>query len=236
MSAFIAILMLDTAFPRIIGDVGNPESYPMPVRTYVVTGADVPDVVRAAPPPSALVDAFIATARRAQADGAVGIVTSCGFLGHAQAALAASVDIPVIASALSLGPLIRSMHSGRIGIITADATALTTDLLKSAGLAPADVAIAGLQDSPAWRALILGSKTEQATQIDIPAISTLVEDAGYHLTRDFPDIAAILLECGNLPPYTRHLSLVTDLPVYHILHAADFLWAAYPARRNAPHP
>lgn len=37
--SFIGIIMLDTIFPRIKGDIGNPATFDFPVRYRVVKGA-----------------------------------------------------------------------------------------------------------------------------------------------------------------------------------------------------
>lgn len=230
MSGFIGVLMLDTAFPRITGDVGNPASYPMPVRLHVVAGADVPRIVRGAAPDPALVEGFIAGARVLEAAGAVGIVTSCGFLVHVQAALAASVRVPVMASALSLGPMIRVISGGRrLGVLTADASALNAEALAVAGLAAADVSVAGLEDAPVWQQLILASKAEQAQQLNPTEIGDLAVARALALQTAHPDLGAILLECGNLPPYAARIRAATGLPVWHILDAARLIWEARPA-------
>ena len=41
-----------------------------------------------------------------------------------------------------------------------------------------------------------------------------------------PDLGAILLECGNLPPYAEDIASATGLPVYAILDAARLLTGA----------
>lgn len=220
----LGVLMLDTAFPRIAGDAGNPASYDHPVRFHVVRGADVPRVVRDAPPDPALVAAFVAGARALEAGGAWGIVTSCGFLGHAQEALARAVRIPVVASALSLGPVARAMTGGRpLGLLTADARALTPGLLRACGLDPRDVRVAGLEGEGAWRRLILAPKAAQARVMDAGEIGTLVEEAARALVARAPGIGAIVLECANLPPYEARIRRATGRPVFHILHAAAML-------------
>ena len=43
--ACLGVLMLDTRFPRIVGDVGNPASFAFPVRHAVVEGASPQRVV-----------------------------------------------------------------------------------------------------------------------------------------------------------------------------------------------
>ena len=224
MSGFVGVLMLDTAFPRIVGDVGNAQSYDFPVRFHVVEGADVTCIVQGAPPDPALVAAFIDGARILEAQGATGIITSCGFLGHVQGALAAAVSVPVIASALSLGPMIHAMIAGRpIGILTADSRALNGALLRACGLDPAAVRIAGLEGEDAWQRLILAPKAEQARHLDSGEIGGIVERALRRLVTADPAIGAIVLECTNLPPYAARLRRASGLPVFHILHAAALL-------------
>ncbi len=228
MTPHIGVLMLDTAFPRILGDVGNPASYDIPVRFHIITGADVPDIVSAKPPPDALIAQFISGAQALEASGAIAIITSCGFLAHAQTALAQAVNIPIMASALSLGPLVHSMTGGRrLGILTADSRALTPALLAMAGITPDHVAIAGMEGSEDWRRLILSTKDTQSQDIDPDAIGAAAEDAARRLTATNPDLGALLLECTNLPPYADRLRVATGLPVFHILHAACLLWDAY---------
>ena len=125
MTGFIGILMLDTAFPRIPGDAENAESYPFPVRIRAVRGAGSPDIVRGARPPEHLVKSFVDTARALEAEGAVGVISTCGFLVHIQQELAVALRIPVMASALSLYPSLRVVLGGRpIGVLTASQDSL----------------------------------------------------------------------------------------------------------------
>ena len=220
----LGVLMLDTAFPRIVGDVGNPASYDGPVLFHVVEGADVMRIVRGEAPGGALVEAFVAGARTLEAEGVCGILTSCGFLGHVQETLAGAVRVPVLASALSLGPGIRAMTAGRpLGILTADSRALTPALLRACGLDPAGVRIAGLERDAAWRRLILAPKAAQADTLDADEIGGLAEKAARRLQDADPEIGALLLECTNLPPYEARLRRATGLPVFHILHGAALL-------------
>jgi hypothetical protein len=74
--------MLQTRFPRPLGDIGHPESFPVPTRRLVVAGASAPRVVQdaASLAASGLVGAFTAAARQLEREGAAAITTSCGFL------------------------------------------------------------------------------------------------------------------------------------------------------------
>ena len=46
MVPFLGVLMLDTRFPRVLGDIGNPATFAIPVRHHVVAGASPQRVVR----------------------------------------------------------------------------------------------------------------------------------------------------------------------------------------------
>ena len=223
---FLGVLCLDTAFPRLPGDGGNPASYPMPVRLRTVAGCEVTRIVRAEGPDPALIRTLCAAARDLVAEGAVGLVTTCGFLIHAQRALAAAVPVPVMASALMLGPAMRAARGGRpVGVLTADAAMLGVSALHAAGLDPADTPVEGLQDVPAFRDLILVDKALQDRPIDRDAIETAVVARGRLLVARRPDLGAIVLECANLPPYAEALRHATGRPVVGIGDAAALIWS-----------
>jgi len=171
---FLGILALDINFPRIKGDVGNPDSYPFPVVVEVVAGADSPDIVRDGMPADWLLKAFIAKARVLEERGAAAIISTCGFLVNAQTEIASAVKIPVLLSALSLFPLARATCPGRIGILTASGQALGHNTLAAAGIPPESVAIAGLEDVPKFAETFLEPREKQATELDYSAIENAV--------------------------------------------------------------
>jgi hypothetical protein len=73
------ILSLDTAFARIVGDVGNPFTYPFAARVAVVAGADSTLVVGDGEFDGVLLQTFIDAAVTLEAPGALALVHSAGF-------------------------------------------------------------------------------------------------------------------------------------------------------------
>src|SRR5438094_75987 len=120
----VGILILDTRFPRIPGDVGNAATFPFPVRYHRVSGADPDLVVRRGA--EGLLPAFVQGARALEGEGVGAITTSCGFLAKYQQELAAAVRVPVFTSSLLMVPLVhRLLPAGRrVGIMTVNAAAL----------------------------------------------------------------------------------------------------------------
>jgi hypothetical protein len=131
-------LLLQTRFPRVPGDAGRPDSWPMPVLPIVVPGASPQRVVREADP--APLQPFIAAARDLAHQGAAAVTTSCCFLVQFQAALQAAVRVPVWTSSL-----LKLRELQRPGVLTVDARSLGVAHLHAAGAAQG-TPIEGLAD------------------------------------------------------------------------------------------
>ncbi|MEL6412362.1 MAG: aspartate/glutamate racemase family protein, partial [Pseudomonadota bacterium] len=94
----IGILMLDTNFPRFLGDIGNRASFDFPVLYKTVTAASPELAVLHDPKP--MLDAFIEAGQDLIKEGVKGISTSCGFLSLFQDELSEALAVPVLTSAL----------------------------------------------------------------------------------------------------------------------------------------
>ena len=177
----LGILMLDTRFPRIAGDAGNPSTWPFPTRIAVVQGASPQRVVagRAA----GLTDSFVASGRDLAAAGATALITTCGFLVLQQRELAARLPVPFAASSLLQLPVLeRALPSGkRPGVITIAAASLTRAHLLAAGADP-DTPVIGVDPAGEFAQAILG---DRAT-LDVAAAEQEVLAAGERLLADPP--------------------------------------------------
>ena len=91
----LGILMLDTRFPRIEGDIGNPASFDFPVIFQKLEGIGPSDAVSAEPDRPRVMAALARNAQKLSDAGAVGISTSCGFLALFQNELASVSPVPV---------------------------------------------------------------------------------------------------------------------------------------------
>ena len=221
-SPFIGILMLNTEFQRIPGDVGNPSTFNYPVRYKILKAATTARIVNSERPDSVLVNDFIDAARELEAEGAIGLISSCGFLSVLQDEVANAVSIPVILSSLNLIPIMQSSLGHRsVGVITADETQLSSKAFSTVNIDPQSVCVAGMQSSKAFAEFIFespGSGPDKQQLCD-----DLVDTAQKLLTTK-PDISIIVLECTNLQPYAAILNKELKLPVVGIVNAANLLW------------
>ena len=213
-ASWLGVLMLDTRFPRLPGDVGNPSSFAMPVRHVVVRGASPERVVRGAD--ASLLRPFVEAARALAAEGAAAITTSCGFLARWQAELQAAVPVPVWTSSLLLLP---ELATQRPGIVTVDAQALDAAVLRGAGADP-ETPVQGL----APRSLLVRTLLEDRAELDAAAAERTVVDAARALLERHPQTGAIVFECTNLAPYAGAVEQATGLAVHHLLGLVQRRW------------
>jgi hypothetical protein len=218
---FLGLLMLDTRFARVPGDVGHPATFDFPVRQAVVHGASARRVVQAGDP--GLLAPFVDAARALVAEGAAAIGTSCGFLVRYQDELQAALDVPVWTSSLLLVPKLvqRVPRGARVGIVTVDAAALGSAHLAAAG-APLDTPIEGLAPGCAFQRALL----DDAPTFDLDGAQAATVLAAQNLLRRHPDVAAIVLECTNMPPYADAVRRATGREVHDVTTLLRARWAA----------
>jgi Asp/Glu/hydantoin racemase len=223
----LGILMLEARFPRILGDMGNGETWPFPVLFRVVRGASPEKVVLNGA--KGLLEDFVAAARDLVDLGAEAITTNCGFLTLFQAELAAAVKVPVATSSLLQVPWVQAMlpPGRRVGVVTVSKGSLTPAHLDAAGV-PRDIPVEGTEDGQEFfRVLIKAEKND----MDVALAEQDILDAGRRLVARHPDVGAIVLECTNMPPYAAALREEVGLPVYDIYSMITWFHAGLRPRR-----
>lgn len=207
--AAVGILMLETRFPRIPGDMGHAGAWDFPVLYRVVRGASPDRVVRGRA--DGLLGAFVDAARELVADGVDGITTNCGFLALLQPELAAAVGVPVATSSLMQVSLVnRLLPPGRVaGVLTISGSSLSSDHLEMAG-APPETPVGTTEGGQEFTRAILGDELRLDT--DLAAADNV--QAARDLVSRHPEVGALVLECTNMTPYQAAIHAATGLPVY----------------------
>lgn len=218
MERELGILMLDTKFPRIPGDVGNPKTFSFPIRKLMVQGADPKRVVVEGDP--SLLEPFLKAAEQLQEEGVNAITTSCGFLAMFQKELAARVHIPVFASSLlQVSSVSRGLPQGKcVGIMTADSRNLDQRHFRGVGIEDVPKVIYGMEHTHFHDVFVGNSETLDQEQ----ACRDMV-DVAERMLREHPEVGAIVFECTNMPPYAHAVSSATGLPVYDITTLAGYI-------------
>ena len=225
----VGILMLDTRFPRIPGDMGNATTFAFPVRYHRVSGADPDLVVRRGA--EGLLPAFVEGARALEREGVGAITTNCGFLIKYQAELAGAVRVPVFTSSLLLVPLVhRMLPAGqRVGLLTVNAATLTPEHLRGAGIgADVPLAVAGMETEKEFTRALLDNELE----LDVDLAREEHVRVARRLVSEHPDVGAIVLECTNMPPYTADIQRETGRPVFDIVSLVTLVHGALVAGQS----
>ena len=207
----LGVVMLDTRFPRLRGDIGNAATFSFAVRYRTVTGAFPQRVVVERDP--ALLRPFVDAARSLADEGVTAIVTSCGFLALFQREMQDAVDVPVwTSSLLKVVELQATLPAGRrAGIVTVDAASLRAEHLAAVG-ASLDAPIEGLGLDSAFRRTLLENRAE----LDVGEARDATVAAATRLVERHPEVGAIVLECTNMPPYAGAVCAATGRAVHDI--------------------
>ncbi|GBC63889.1 aspartate/glutamate racemase family protein [Desulfonema ishimotonii] len=226
----IGIIMLDTVFPRIPGDIGNAATFPFPVLYRIVRGASPQRVVKAADP--ALLGPFIEAARELEKEGVSAIATSCGFLAVFHRELTDAVRIPVFTSSLLQARTAFSVigKDRKVGVLTARRQSLTEQHLAGVGIEALPLVIEGMETADEFTAVFIEGKTE----LDVEKCEGEMIAAAGRLIRAAPETGAIVLECTNMPPFARAVQRAVRLPVFDAVTMVKYAHAvvcqqAYPA-------
>lgn len=217
----IGVLMLDSRFPRIVGDVGNAHTYNFPVLYKTVEGYNPHKVVIDLTEDDIL--PFIKAAKELEKEGVKAITTSCGFLALFQKELTASVSVPVFSSSLIQLPIISRIinPSKKVLILTANSKTLSKKHLESVcgNLDNLNYEIIGTESKTTFTWFTVNNYDE--VDLDLckkDILETL--DVAFSKNNDY---GAILLECTNMPPYSNLIRQRYKLPVFDFITFINYI-------------
>jgi len=219
----VGILILNASYPCIPGNVGNATSFPFPVRYKEVSEASIHRLINEKD--RALAEPFVNGARELEAEGVRAIAGACGFMALFQREIAEAVQIPVCMSSLLQIPFIRQIlpRKKKIGILTANAGALTDDHFAAVGVEDrSGLVIQGLEESKEFREAVL----EEKGTLDSDVMQQEVVEAAKKMSASNPEIGSIVLECSDLPPFAYAVQQAVSLPVFDFITMIKHLQTA----------
>lgn len=218
----VGIIMLKTSFPRLIGDIGNPETFYYKVHYEVVDLATVDSVVSSNQIADAVFKGIVAAAKRLERLGVNVIATSCGFLAPIQEAIQNKICTPFVASSLNIIPFINTIYgkNNDIGILTFDKSKLSplhfSDNYRT-GLYIHDIDKEGYL----YQAIKFDKK-----EIPYQAAEQEALSAARQLIEKHNNLSCIILECTNLSPYKSTIKKMAQKPVFDIVETLNWLFKA----------
>ncbi|MGA2082778.1 MAG: aspartate/glutamate racemase family protein [Holophaga sp.] len=207
------IYIEDVWYPMVPGNVVNASTYDFPVLMKAVPNLDIDRLFRADP---AIADDIIALGRHMiEREGIRALCSACGFFGNFHKPVAEALDIPVALSSLVQVPWVRSLlkPSQKIGVLTADASSLTPNLLRNCFIEdPELLVVKDLRHAPEFSAIL-----EYRGEFHNGKVRNEVVGAALDLLKEDCDIGAIVLECSDMPPYAAAVQAATQLPVFDFI-------------------
>lgn len=227
--ATIGIIVLDTGFERLPGDIANALTWRFPVQYHVVTGVRPQDVIEGNPEKA--LPAFYGAIDRLTELGVDGIATSCGFLAMVHPQLRAYSNVPMASSSLMQIPLVlQALPAGKtVGVIVSDRKSMTDQHFLNVG-APLGLPLGELAfDGP-----IRANMRNNAASVSYAMQERDVLDTVEQMLAETPSIGALVSECANLPPYSRAIQQAFGLPVYDVVSMVEWLHAGLRPRGFQP--
>jgi Asp/Glu/hydantoin racemase len=219
----IGILGLETYYAKLPGHVKNASTFDFPVVYKIVQGAVVEKLLHS--PDTTLLEPFIEAVRELEAEGVSAIVGSCGFLAAFQKELADAVNIPLFTSSLMLVPLVSRMlkKDQKVGVVTASKSGLTQKHLCAVGCEDISMVIAGMEEMPEFREVILENKR---IELDGEKLQNEIVSIAVSMVENNKDIGAVVLECTEMPVYAHLIQERIQLPVFDIITLTNMVCAA----------
>ena len=217
----LGIMVLDTRFDRLPGDVANASTYSYPVVFRTIKGATTQKVIKEGG--AGLVPLFARAARDLEREGVKAITTSCGFLALHQKELAANVKIPLFTSSLIQIPIVHAMlgDKNKVGVLTANASSLTDKHFRAVGIRQdVPLVIGGLEKKYNLAKWLWGSRHP----LDAVKVEQEVIESALEIVRRDKNVKAFVLECTNLPPFSHSIQKATRLPVFDIITLANMIY------------
>jgi len=211
----IGILMNESLFPRIPGEMCNATTWDFPVLFKVVKGANFKKVVEGLKEnEDELLGPYIAAAKELEAEGVRAITTNCGFLALFHEKISSQLKIPFFSSSLLLLPLISRMlpPDKIVGVMTVNGDTLMPHHFAAVGAADVPKAVIGMQTEQEFTNFM----REDRLTVDVEKCRAEHIKVAARLVADHPNVGAILLECTNMPPYAKAIQESTGLPVFDI--------------------
>jgi hypothetical protein len=219
----LGILCIESHYPLVPGNMQHARTYSFAPLYGIVRGV-TPDALFRGDP--AILSPLLAAAGALVEQGVGAVVGACGSFAHFQRAAADALPVPVCLSILVQVPLLVGMlpAGGRLLVYFANRHAFTPALQAACGIGARELArlvVADAWDLPAFRAMLNRPAVLDAGALERQLLAHIGE-----LHEQHPDLAGIVLQCSDLPPFAAAVQRATRLPVYDGTLLAEWMHAA----------
>lgn len=209
------------------GDPLNALSFQFPLVHEQVEDGTVQNIVYGGKFNEDFLGKFVEACERLEKRGAIGVITSCGFLAQIQQRLNALSPIPVATSSLLQLPMALNITKGKVAVLTFDGESLGKLHFDGLGLSEEQqkrIVVHGCKSDGHIKGFIINGKE----YIDTELCNELVALAKEAL-KD-PEVNAFVLECTQMPPTAKAIQEATGKPVFDAITMIDHFYTGLVAR------
>ena len=212
------------------GDPLNPESFVFPLVHERVNNATVRNIVFSGVLDETLIDNFVDACNKLEAKGAIGVITSCGFLAQIQDRLASKINIPLASSSLLQIPSVLAFlpPNKKVAVLTFDEKELGKSHFDGVGLSEAmqkRIVVHGAKDWGELKNIIIEGGQYVIERFE----AEMIELAKKAVSQD-SSIGAFVFECTQMPPTSKAVQKALGLPVYDVVTMIDWFYSGLVCR------
>ncbi|CUM67366.1 uncharacterized protein PRCAT00005059001 [Priceomyces carsonii] len=212
------------------GDPLNPDSFFFPLIHEKVKRATVQNIVFSGVLDESFIDNFADACNNLKAKGAIGIITSCGFLAQIQGILSSKIDIPLATSSLLQIPSVMTILSPRkkVAVLTFDENELSKFHFDGIGIPEAmqeRIIVHGTKKGGELKNIII-----EGGQYVIEKFEAEMVELAEKAVAEDDSIGAFVLECTQMPPTSKAIQDSLGLPVYDVITMIDWFYSGIVSR------
>lgn len=219
---FLGVLRIEAPFERPIGDPANEGSWGFPSKIKSLKGSTVHEVVDTSNNYSEeFIQGWIKLIQEFIDEGAVAVITSCGFLAAIHPRLRQEFpNFTLGTSALLQIPIANNLvvPGTRVGIVTFNAEVLGPIHLNGVGVGY-EVPTVGIEEGCSFHRLIRKCETYNYEEHEKDVVA-----AAKKLVASYDNIGGIILECANMSPFRAAVHKATGLQVWDIISLGNFVY------------
>ncbi len=217
----VGILVIDTWYPLVPGNVANACTYKFPVAYKILKGVTIEQIMNGDPN---LLETVIEGGKELVQQGARAIVGACGSFANYQKKASEKLDVPTFLSVMLQVPLISMglKPDQKIGVLAASAAALTQNVFDQCGITdPSRLIITEADQLSEFQRLSECKGRFNSKRLEEQIIDLMTRFVGEH-----PKVGAILIQCSDLPPYAWAIQNAVRLPVFDMNSLIEWVYYA----------
>jgi len=217
----IGIIVIDTWYPLVPGNVANASTYEFPVLIKVLKGVSVERILSGDP---ALLDLVIAAGNELIQGGVRSIVGACGSFAYYQKEAASRLCVPTFLSVMLQVPIIlQSLRPDqKLGILAASSGSLTQNVFDQCGITDTShLSITEALNLPEFQKLVHCTGSFNSHKMEMEVVEKVKA-----FIADHPEIGAMLIQCSDLTPYAWAIQNATNLAVFDMNTLINWVYQA----------